>query len=305
LAPLAAGAAAGGFGVIAFGYIANRYLTDLYPLVLIPGLVGFHLVVRGWGRWPARRRRVIAVVLGGLAVLGVVANPALALEFQRERGPGVDEPARAQWVSWRTSLPGAYAPVRVHPQAFMPEHLFDGRLAVVGECDGLYVRLDDAWRGVQRGPGVDVYDLRVDLDVLPDRARVPLITLGERESLAVVAIRRVGDGLVRVDVSRSTGSSGGWRLGFPTALAGTVSIRVDADPRERDREVSAGSEVLYAGPLPAGTESPEVGAAPPGRGVATTFPDDAVELAPYDPTVCEKAERLVEDDGRSATDPAG
>jgi hypothetical protein len=249
-----------------------------------------------WPRRSVRRRRVTATVLGGLARLGVLANPALALEFQRERGPTVDESARAQWVSWRTSLPGSYAPVRVETDAFMPRHLFDGRLAIVGDCDGLYVRLNDQWRGVQRGPGVDVYDLRVDLDALPDDGRVPLITLGPDDNRTVVAVRRVGDGRVRVDVSRPQGNSGGWRLGFPSDLSGTVIIRVDADPRDPDREVSSGSQVLYGGSLPSGTEHPEVGVAPPGRGVATAFPGDGVELTPSEPSVCEKAERQVEDD---------
>jgi hypothetical protein len=134
---------------------------------------------------------------------------------------------------------------------------------------------------------------------------VPLITLGPDDNRTVVAVRRVGDGRVRVDVSRAQGNSGGWRLGFPTDLSGTVTIRVDADPRDPDREVSSGSQVLYGGSLPSGTERPEVGVAPAGRGVATAFPGDGVELRPSEPSVCEKAERQVEDDDEDADDDDG
>jgi hypothetical protein len=290
LSPLVLGAAAGGFGVIAFGYIANRYLTDLFPLVLVPGMIGFHLVLRGGARRPARTRRTAAVALAGLAALGVLVNPALALEYQRERGPRVDESTRAQWVSWRSSLPGAYEPVVVPRGQFMPQHLFDGRLAIVGECDGMYVRLNDGWHGVERGPDVGVHDLRVDIDALPPTERVPLLTLGDDDRTVVVAIRRVGEGRVRVDVSRPSHSGGGWRLGWPKTLSGTVTIRVDADGRVPDRGVWAGSEALHGGPLPLRTETPQVGVAPPGLGVADASPEGAVQPVPYEPELCDRDE---------------
>jgi hypothetical protein len=292
LSPLLAGAAVGGLGVVAIGHIANRYLTDLFPLVLIPGLVGFHLLVRGWRHRSVRRRRVAAVGLGGLAVLGVLVNLALALEYQRERAPNVPESLRAQWSGLRASLPGSYEPLEVSPFApWLPESAFDSRLAVVGECDGLYLRLEDEWRGVERGPAVDVYDLRVDLDVLPDDERVPLMTLGEGPTEAVVAIRRVGDGQVRVDVSRPPGTSGGWTLGIPATLSGTITMRIDADFRERDRWVSVGATVLHGGPLPTDTETPEIGRAPAGYGSATRFPGEIEQIVP-ELSLCERAADL-------------
>lgn len=292
LSPLLAGAVVGGLGVVAIGHIANRYLTDLFPLVLIPGLVGFHLLVRGWRHRSVRRRRVAAVGLGGLAVLGVLVNLALALEYQRERAPNVPESLRAQWSGLRASLPGSYEPLEVSPFApWLPESAFDSRLAVVGECDGLYLRLEDEWRGVERGPAVDVYDLRVDLDVLPDDERVPLMTLGEGPTEAVVAIRRVGDGQVRVDVSRPPGTSGGWSLGIPATLSGTITMRIDADFRERDRWVSVGATVLHGGPLPTDTETPEIGRAPAGYGSATRFPGEIEQIVP-ELSLCERAADL-------------
>ena len=300
LAPLMVGALVGGLGVIAIGHIANRYLTDLYPLVLIPGLVGFHLVLRGWRRWAPRTRRVAAVGLGGLAVLGLAVNVALALEYQRERGPNVPESVRADWSSLRASLPGSYEPLEVSPAApWLPESAFDSRMAVVGECDGLYVRFEDEWRGLERGPAVGVYDLRVDLDDLPAEERVPLITLGDGPTRSVVAIRRVGDGLVRVDVSRLTGTSGGWDLGFPVAAEGEVIVRADGDFRERDRDVSIDDEVAHSGPLPTDTEMPRVGRAPPGLGTAVAFPGD-IELLEPDMSLCDRAGQLEDPEDAAA-----
>ncbi len=282
--------------MLAVGYIANRYLTDLFPVVLIPGLLGVHLLVKGWDARPVRTRRLVATGLGALAVLGVLVNAVLAVEYQRERAPNVPESLRAEWSGWRASLPGSYEPLEVSPLApWLPESAFDSRLAVVGECDGLYERLDEQWFGLERSPAVGVYDLRLDLDDLPDDERVPVITLGQGPSRAVVAIRRVGEGLVRVDVSRSTGFSGGWNLGFPTALSGPVTLRVDADFRERDRTVSVGREVLHGGPLPTDTETPRIGGAPAGLGSATRFPGEIEQIAP-DMSLCERAADL-DDDG--------
>jgi hypothetical protein len=296
LSPLLVGALAGAGGVLAVGYIANRYLTDLFPLVLIPGLLGAHLLVKGWDARPVRTRRLVATGLGALAVLGVLVNVVLAVEYQRERAPNVPESLRAEWSGWRASLPGSYEPLEVSPAApWLPDSAFDSRMAVVGECDGLYERLDGQWYGLERSPAVGVYDLRLDLDDLPDDERVPVITLGQGPSRMVVAIRRVGNGLVRVDLSRPSGTSGGWNLGFPAALSGTVTLRVDADFRERDRIVSVGSEVLHSGPVASDSESPRIGAAPPGLGSTTRFPGEIAQVAP-DMSLCERAAQF-DDDG--------
>ena len=79
--------------------------------MLIPGLVGFHLLVRAGATVGAPGGGTKAVGLGGLAVLGVLVNPALALEYQRERAPNVPESLRAQWSGLRASLPGSYEPL--------------------------------------------------------------------------------------------------------------------------------------------------------------------------------------------------
>ncbi|HEY8526975.1 MAG TPA: hypothetical protein VIL48_18530 [Acidimicrobiales bacterium] len=295
LAALTLGAAAGSAGIVAVGYVANRYLNDAYPVVLVPGLVGFHAAVAAAPRWRARRRRLTAaagVAALGLVGLGLAGNTALALSYQRERGPVVPESWRAQWVDWRMSLPGAYRPYLLPERwVWLPGIAFDGRLAIVGDCDGMYVRVGDQWLGVERGPRVGVHELRVDLDRLPTGGRYPLVTLGADERMTIVAIERLDEERVRVDVSDppiASGPSRGWNLGDPVELSGEVTIRVEADARVAPSMVLHGRRVLNGSPLATGRALPRYGRAPAGYGVDTAYPG-GVELAPFEPDVCREA----------------
>ncbi|HEX6236845.1 MAG TPA: hypothetical protein VFZ68_06610 [Acidimicrobiales bacterium] len=303
LSPLWLGALAGSAGVVTFGYVANRHLTEMLPLVLLPGVVGYHVVVRAAPDWQQQRRRLVVGVLVGLAAVGVLANTALALSYQRERGPVVPEPLRAEWVSWRARLPGDQAPMIVDADAALPDTAVEGRLAIVGDCQAMYVRVGRDWKGVERGPAVGVHDLEVDLDALSDGERVPLITLGSEDDLTIVAIRRLDDEWVRVDASRPPASGGGWRLGLPARLSGTVALRVDADPREPPGLVTHGRQVLLATPLDASDPVPAIGRAPEGQGVVTRYPDGAVRAVPTDRDVCRSVHP--EDDGLTTGAVAG
>ncbi|HEX8804755.1 MAG TPA: hypothetical protein VF743_11185, partial [Acidimicrobiales bacterium] len=272
-----------------FGYIANRYLNDLYPVVLLPGLVGFHAGVAAAPGWSARRRRL--VVAGGVALVavGALGNAAMALSYQHERGPVVPESWRADWVAWRLATPGAYDPFLVPADwPFLPQE-FDGRLVIVGECQGLYTRINDRWMGVERGPAVGVHDLRVDLDRLPTGERAPLVTLGRGDAMTIVAVRRLDAERVRVDVSVPTRVGGRhWQYGTPVRLRGTVTIRVEADARQPPSLVLHGRQVLNGALLDPGPTPPRYGRAPAGFGTAVTYPG-GVELTPIEPTVCREA----------------
>ena len=297
---LCLGTVAGGFGVVAFGYIANRYLNDLYPAVLVPGIVGFHVLggrAAGWrsARRPRLRRGLAMAAVGGLVVFGALVNTALALAYQRERGPVVPEPWRAEWVAWRIALPGSYAPYVVNEvYRRMPpdEAVFDGRLAVVGDCAGMYLHRNDGWVGVLRGPGVDVYDVVVDLDDVPaDGHRVPLMTLGggrAGDTTSIVALVREDDGRVRVDVAASPRRGGLWRRGEPTDLDGEVTLRIDADRREGLFGVTHGRDVLNGAPFDNDEARDKLGQAPSGRGVATRFPG-RLRVDPVDMSACHDA----------------
>jgi len=142
----------------------------------------------------------------------------------------------------------------------MPDDVFDGRLAVIGDCDGTYMRYRGRWLGVERGPEVGVYDLRLDLEDLPeDGSRVPLITLGRDKWRTIVAIRQLDDGEVRVDVTEPARKGWDWQLGEPIELSGEVTLRVDADRPAPPSMVTDGRTVLNGallesddGPRPSG-----------------------------------------------------
>jgi hypothetical protein len=287
------GTGVGAAGAIAIGYIAHRYLADLMPVVLVPALVGFHVLLRAapTGR-PAWRRAGAAALLLVLAA-GVWANAALAVENQRERGKFVTEQARAQLFRWRADLPGGGAPVvTVDPGSERLPDAADGTLAVVGDCLGFYVRVGETWWGVDRGPGAGVYHVTVDLDALralDTGERAPLLTLGRGADASVVALTRLTGGEVRVDTF--TPGTGGWAEGTPASLDGRVTVRLSADPRVDDNRISVGGTVLHTAPTRDPAAEPTVGALPGGvavPGVADRYPGEA-ELMPYDPSLCHDA----------------
>lgn len=305
LAPLWVGALVGGLSVLAFGYIANRYLNDLYPLALGGGLVGFHAAGRASALWRPGVRRALMGGVGVLVGLGGLVNTALALEYQRERGPAVPETWRSEWVGWRLALPGAPSPIAVARDEALPP-VADGALLVVGECDGLYVGVNDRWQPVERGPGTGVHDVTLDVGELPLDERVPLVTFGSGVESAVVGIVRTGDGEVRLDVlgpdlrgmAAEEGSSPDedpgppeWHIGTPVRAGGVTTFRASTDPRLPTANVSRDDVVVNGAPLPKdvdGEMAIALGEAPDRGGVARTSPVPVERVVP-DMPVCERA----------------
>ena len=286
LSPLLVGSWLGGAVVLLWAYVANRYLGDLLPFALVAGAVGFHAAGRasaGWRPW-ARRTAMAGVV--GLAAFGATVNLALALEYKYERGPVVYQDLRADWVRWRLALPGAPEPVRVDRGTPLPP-VADGALVVVGDCDGLYVGVDDRWWGVERGPGVAVHELAVDLARLPTGGRVPLATFGTGDESTVVAATRLADGAVRVDVLQPAFFELDWAEGTPVDLDGTARLRIDTDPHQgshgvyHGRSHINGNGILADGPV-------TLGRAPARDGVATRYPGPVTAVDP-DVSICRDA----------------
>jgi hypothetical protein len=299
IAALCVGTLFGAVGVISLGYIANRYLNDLYPALVVPAIVGFHVVVARAGGWRRRRRLSVTSAVTLLVVFGAVVNLVLGLSYQREKGPVIPEEWRAQWVGWRLDLPGAYGPYLVDETwRVMPRHkdVFDGRLAIVGDCSGMYLERNHQWVGIVRGPRVDVYDVVVDLDDLPtDGSRVPLMTLGRARNASIVAMVRVDEDHVRVDIGRSPRFGSGWSQGPEFKASGDVTIRIDGDRREPPFSVSYGRVVLNSLSFDNDDRRDVLGQAPAGRGVATRFPGRLYIDTP-DLSACRKALDMVEYD---------
>jgi hypothetical protein len=277
----------GSTSVLLFAFVANRYLADLYPLVVVGGIVGFHAAGQASARWRPQRRRLL---LGGLATLigaGLVVNLALALEYQNERGPVVPEAWRADWIDRRLDLPGAPRAETVGlDQAFPP--VADGGLLALGDCDGLYVGVRDRWLAVERGPGVGVYDLAVDLDDLPTGDRFPLLSYGGGAQATVVGVVRTGESTIRVDVLLPASYDADWILGIPTDLDGRRTLRVVGDRRQPTGNVVHGTTLLNVQSLPVVDDPVRLGQAPERPGVAAQWPGDVRQVA-TDAPLCRAA----------------
>jgi hypothetical protein len=279
---LALGAAVGSVPTLSLGSISHRYLGDLYPAVLILALVGFHagagrvapaLVGRGrQGRWRAGRW-LAAGAAAALVAGGCLVNMALALEYQRERAFLVTDAWRGEWLRVRSALPGADDPLRLAPHEPLPATASDGTTVIVGDCDALYLRVDERWVPVERGEAAGVHEVRVDLDELglvPDGDRAPLVTVGDGADETTVAVSR-SDGHTRVDVW--TQASGRWVTPVERDLEGLVTFRVVGDPL-----VGGVPGIHHAGqphevPLPAAAVEPvRVGYAGTAPDVRRRFP---------------------------------
>ena len=305
LAPVAVGAGVSTAAVLGIGHISNRYLNDFVPAVMLLGLVGAHALAGRRPTWSRRRRRAVTGVLGVLVVAGAWNSLGLGVVHQRERGPVVPEEWREQLFRWRADLPGPRPPIVYRsesPWAELPDDAGDGTLGVYGDCAGLYVRVGDAWRAVARGPDAGVHEVRVDLDALadlPPGRRSPLVVFGRGSDAGIVALRRLPDGRVTVDVDSARSVL--WREGFAVALEGEVTIRVNLDTLVEGPTVTVGRAVLYdryiagrsahatLGELPHRTLRPNL---------ADEYPGGVERVEHYDDDLC----RALSDDDRLPDD---
>ena len=189
-----AGAAVGGAVIVVFGYIAQRYLTDLFPVAALTGLVGLTALAalaapsgRPEGAAAAPRRR--PVVIAGVAVLvvtslwTVAAHVGMALQYGFEVSPGVSETDRAGWLRLQERLGGSFEIIEVDPAEPLPPAERVGRLAIVGDCDALYRSNGSIWYLIESGRGEDGLRLDVTRD---GEVTAPVTLLGtsvsERDS---------------------------------------------------------------------------------------------------------------------------
>jgi hypothetical protein len=151
LYPLVAGALGSAFGVLTIAYVANRYLADIYPLVLIGGIVGLWALSVEAPDWRAWLRRLALGGVIGLVALGTLTNVALSLSYQRERGHNTPQEWHAEYLGWRLNLPGSTPIVHI-PLGTGAPPVADGTVLVVGECAEVYAGVRDRWLLVEEAP---------------------------------------------------------------------------------------------------------------------------------------------------------
>ncbi|WP_116996070.1 hypothetical protein [Desertimonas flava] len=142
-------------GVMAFGYIAPRYLAEFVPVLALGGVVAVNDLAERVTRWDVGRRRTALGAMAVLAAYGLVANTApAAMNAQRAwRGDSLVE-----MVSWQeriSRITGNPLDHNVIEVDELPADAPADRLAVVGDCDAVYLATGETsatWIPVQVRP---------------------------------------------------------------------------------------------------------------------------------------------------------
>ncbi|HLX87718.1 MAG TPA: hypothetical protein VKR22_04560 [Acidimicrobiales bacterium] len=153
------GAALSAVSIFVYGYLSSRYLTDLLPLVILTGVVGFSLIVRGLG-WPRWLRRSIVVGIVALGLFGVWAQTSLGLVYQGAVSPGTSLAARKALIGLQESIDGAVFGDRaagVGRVRALKAPGPAGGLAIVGNCSGLYQSTGKQWIAVETSKATDQF----------------------------------------------------------------------------------------------------------------------------------------------------
>ena len=126
-------------GVIAFGHVAQRYTSEFIPLLALGATIGFVDIARRLRPARAAVRRVVLTVVWSLALFGIAAHAAIGLVSARQswRGERLENLVAMQLAV--ADATGGDVGDRVRFVAALPEHGAADELAVVGDCDALYV----------------------------------------------------------------------------------------------------------------------------------------------------------------------
>ena len=125
--------------VIAFGYVAQRYTSEFVPLLAIGGAIGFTDMARRMSGHSFAVRKAALAGISCLAAYGIVANVAIGLVNERQnwRGRPLEQLIGLQHEISRFT--GNPLDAMVHEFAELPDHGGADELAIVGDCDALYV----------------------------------------------------------------------------------------------------------------------------------------------------------------------
>lgn len=226
------GAAASGAAIVVFGYMAQRYLTDLYPFLALTSLVGLHaLHARGVEQWGRGARLTTTTVVVLAALWSAWANTGLALQYHREIAPGPTEAQRIQWVRTQARAGARHELLQLPSDAALPGGQPVGRLAVTGDCDGLYRSNGTVWYRLESSTGGGRAVLHLDhRDAGDGGARVIARRRGGDGEVRVVLAPSPGGvrfAVERVDAAGTTTAGAGPELAFPPGARLEVQLTLD------------------------------------------------------------------------------
>ena len=252
------GAAVGAATVFGFGFIAQRYLSDLFPFLVLAAAAGLAVVTPKLQR--ARAWRWRRVVIGSLVVLAVAScwvAFSQALWYQRVFASPPDEAATRAFVSFQQDVGSLYTDGAVTPVGHGP-HLPTagkaGELFIVGNCDGLYVsdgsRTDAVqptnWKPVQRTSRVGAFDVDVRFPSAAPGVSDPLLSGGTTAQPEVVRVEYLGDGMARFAYQNATGELAGQPIQLTPGKR--YRMHVSADPQDHQVSVAIDGRIVLLVP---------------------------------------------------------
>lgn len=241
--PLQAGCVLGAGAVLVIGYLANRYQSDFFPLLAVSALIGLPVTVH----WQTGRRATESAVsrtvggsiLVGLAAVGCLVNLALGYSYQRAYGPSTHPDVVSSYVEMQRSVDrilGDGVLGDVSQAATLTDDSALGDLAIIGDCEGLYLSdggksADGAltmWRLVERSTTNGSVRGSIVLDV-DQRAAAPLVHVTNAGSRITVALEVDNSGGVMTALALADGAvTRGPAL--PLRVGTSVAWEVFADP---------------------------------------------------------------------------
>ncbi len=225
--PLCACAAMTG-GVIAFSHVAQRYTSEFLPVLTLGAIIGFVDIARRLQPAGVAVKRAAVTTVCALAVFGIAAHGAIGLVNARVawRGDRLGDLVGVQ-LAVADAL-GTDVDDRVRFVAALPERGEADALAVVGDCDAVYVgtgELHGAWVAVEHR------DRQIRLAVVDTGVRPGSTSLmwfsGYTVRRLLVQVNLAGQARL-VIVGSSPDTSGHW-LDVSPGDTIDVSITDDAD----------------------------------------------------------------------------